>query len=427
MSKELKYNLYSPGDCLSGQQLFDYIGQRLSPKEEHIVEKHLLDCELCSDALEGLRMVKDRERIGVINQLVKERIAAPQKKIIPFNYRTVASIAAGLLLLIGSVVVFKQFSPDSAEKNVALTEQQTQHENLKLLDSVSAMPPAPAGEEIQTIEAEAKQLSQGTGWSTLDSTILSERSNMYSSSVEDNAANEAPVSVPAEAEAAKNLEYKKNKSADKSDDDKDANTFAWSNSKPDKAVAKKPEEEKKEALTDKEIAVYSKKEIAQDEKNKESDELFKTRKKAEQVPAAATYEGVVRLQEKQIQPIADSTIVLSNISSSPTNAPYLIVEVMPEFPGGESALSDFIKKNFKYPADSSQVSNFRGAIFIEFIVGQDGRIREPKVVHRRTTDASYFEKEALRVVSIMPDWIAGKENGKAVSVKQTVPFKIEWR
>ena len=112
MSEELKYKLFSPTDCLSEQTMYDYIDHRLSPKAQHIVEKHLLECELCSDALEGLRLVKDRNITAEINSAVSERMALPPvvKKEQRFSYRTLIAVAAVLLLLIGGVSLFNHFS-----------------------------------------------------------------------------------------------------------------------------------------------------------------------------------------------------------------------------------------------------------------------------------------------------------------------------
>ena len=50
MNNDLKHTIYNPTDCLSEKMLFDYIDNKLNQKERHIVEKHLLDCEMCSDA-----------------------------------------------------------------------------------------------------------------------------------------------------------------------------------------------------------------------------------------------------------------------------------------------------------------------------------------------------------------------------------------
>src|ERR1035437_7511790 len=123
MSEELKYKIYSPTDCISEQTMFDYINNKLNAKEQHLVEKHLLNCDLCSDALEGLELLKNRNRIATINQKINERlISIPKKgnKIIFFNFKTITSIAAAVALLIGGVFLFNQFtSKEMKESDVA--------------------------------------------------------------------------------------------------------------------------------------------------------------------------------------------------------------------------------------------------------------------------------------------------------------------
>jgi len=111
MSTELKYKLFSKTDCLSEKTLFDYIDNKLNHTDQHTVEKHLLDCECCSDALEGLQLVKNRERIQKINAVISNRTSDSKReaKILFLNFRTVTSIAAGLVLLVGGVYFFKYF------------------------------------------------------------------------------------------------------------------------------------------------------------------------------------------------------------------------------------------------------------------------------------------------------------------------------
>src|ERR1035437_2859758 len=114
MSEELKHKIYSATDCISEQTLFDYIDNKLNAKEQHLVEKHLLDCDLCSDALEGLELLKDRNQITTINQKINARVIfIPKKenKITFFNFKTITSIAAAVALLIGGVFLFNQFAP----------------------------------------------------------------------------------------------------------------------------------------------------------------------------------------------------------------------------------------------------------------------------------------------------------------------------
>lgn len=100
-----------------------------------------------------------------------------------------------------------------------------------------------------------------------------------------------------------------------------------------------------------------------------------------------------------------------------------VVEQMPQFPGGPSALFEYLSKNIKYPVVAEE-NGVQGRVIVTFVVERDGSITDVKVV--KSVDPS-LDKEARRVVSGMPHWIPGKQNGSAVRVKYTVPvtFKLQ--
>jgi len=87
------------------------------------------------------------------------------------------------------------------------------------------------------------------------------------------------------------------------------------------------------------------------------------------------------------------------------------------FPGGNEALMKWLSKNLKYPA-SAQENGIQGRVLVQFVVNKDGSIVEPKVL--RSVDPA-LDKEALRVVSTMPKWQPGKQRGKTVRVRFTLP------
>lgn len=102
---------------------------------------------------------------------------------------------------------------------------------------------------------------------------------------------------------------------------------------------------------------------------------------------------------------------------------FQVVEEMPEFPGGMAECLKFLAKNIKYPT-IAQENGVQGRVIVQFVVNQDGSIVDPVVV--RSVDP-YLDKEALRVIQMMPKWKPGKQRGKAVRVKYTVPvtFKLQ--
>lgn len=102
---------------------------------------------------------------------------------------------------------------------------------------------------------------------------------------------------------------------------------------------------------------------------------------------------------------------------------FQVVEEMPEFPGGMGELMKFLGNNIKYPA-VAQENGIQGRVIIQFVVEKDGSVANPVVA--KGVDPA-LDKEALRVVKSMPKWKPGKQRGKAVRVKYTVPvtFRLQ--
>ena len=102
---------------------------------------------------------------------------------------------------------------------------------------------------------------------------------------------------------------------------------------------------------------------------------------------------------------------------------FQVVEEMPEFPGGMGDCMKWLGKNMKYPT-ISQENGVQGRVIVQFVVNRDGSIVDATVA--RGVDP-YLDKEALRVVGLMPKWKPGKQRGKAVRVKYTLPvmFRLQ--
>lgn len=97
-----------------------------------------------------------------------------------------------------------------------------------------------------------------------------------------------------------------------------------------------------------------------------------------------------------------------------------VVEQMPEYPGGMSALLDFLMQNVKYPEDAEK-QKIEGRVIATFIVETDGSVSNVKVVKPVFPS---LDAEAIRVLSAMPKWVPGKQSGKVIRVKYTVPISF---
>ena len=161
-------------------------------------------------------------------------------------------------------------------------------------------------------------------------------------------------------------------------------------------------------------------------------------KQAPPPPEAPKVEEVLEIMDNDSE-VEESTIQASDDTQAAVEVKYTPVEVeeeeveeqqifqvveeMPEFPGGMGECMKFLSKNIKYPT-ISQENGVQGRVIVQFVVNRDGSIVAPVVV--RGVD-SYLDKEALRVISTMPKWKPGKQRGKAVRVKYTVPvmFRLQ--
>ena len=99
---------------------------------------------------------------------------------------------------------------------------------------------------------------------------------------------------------------------------------------------------------------------------------------------------------------------------------FFIVEDMPEFPGGDLALRKYISNAIKYP-EIAQEKGIQGKVYVTFVVSKDGTVANAKIA--RGVDPS-LDKEALRVVSSLPQWKPGKQRGQSVNVSYTVPINF---
>lgn len=118
-------------------------------------------------------------------------------------------------------------------------------------------------------------------------------------------------------------------------------------------------------------------------------------------------------------------IIIVTIRHSFSQAPvedkiFTIVEEMPQFPGGDSALKRYIQTNIRYP-DKAREHSITGTVYVSFLVDKDGNIQDPKLLRGI---GGGCDEEALKVISSMPAWLPGKQNGRAVIVQYNIPIKF---
>jgi periplasmic protein TonB len=100
---------------------------------------------------------------------------------------------------------------------------------------------------------------------------------------------------------------------------------------------------------------------------------------------------------------------------------FTVVEQSAEFPGGMEALAKFLQKNVKYPAIARRMG-VEGSVFVSFVIDKAGVISDIAVVKGISAEC---DKEAVRVVGLMPPWKPGKQNGKAVKCRFVLPVRFK--
>jgi protein TonB len=100
---------------------------------------------------------------------------------------------------------------------------------------------------------------------------------------------------------------------------------------------------------------------------------------------------------------------------------YKVVEHQPEFPGGDEAMMKFIQKNIRYP-DTERESDVQGRVVVQFVVNEDGSLSD--IVVKKSVSPG-IDKEAMRVVSMLPKFKPGTQQGKAVRVQFILPIMFK--
>lgn len=133
--------------------------------------------------------------------------------------------------------------------------------------------------------------------------------------------------------------------------------------------------------------------------------------------------------QKEKRPAVPSTqdnrpvgAITTSVPEVPTddNHLFLVVECMPEFPGGMQGCLDFIQKEMHYPEEAKN-AGIQGRIVLQFIIEKDGTPAQPRIVR---SVHPLLDKEALRIIRQMPKWTPGKQDGKPQRVLYTIPIQF---
>jgi len=156
--------------------------------------------------------------------------------------------------------------------------------------------------------------------------------------------------------------------------------------------------------------------IKKDEEVHESDEI-KSQDALLAVNTAISIADVAGTDEIHGKDIAEVAQEVGPVEE----APFMSVEQMPQYPGGEKAMIKFIRNNLVYPASVLE-NGVQGKVLARFVVTKTGAIEKIQII--RTIDPECSE-EVIRVIKLMPKWIPGRQNGTPVPVYYVFPIIFE--
>lgn len=184
---------------------------------------------------------------------------------------------------------------------------------------------------------------------------------------------------------------------------------------PEEVKVEKPKEEPvkvKETIKYVQLVIKADKDV-KDEEMKAVDDIIKS-------DVSISVADVKGSKDADAIDMADLQKDQAKVVEEPVQKPFTVVEQMPEFPGGESALNKFLKDNIRYPSVASE-NGISGAVYLTFVVSKDGKISEVRVIRGI---GGGCDEEAIRVVKLMPKWIAGRQNGVSVPVQFNLPIRF---
>ncbi len=448
MSKKL--NISDCSECFSEEVLVKYINDELSIEESAAVEKHILSCEICSDAIDGLLMLESTEVFintkDGINTEIDNLIRVSHKKR-ALNINSIRAIAAVALILVlsGTYFLIDNLLSDDTVEQINLADNSNS-------DSAEISPEKPAQEnEIADMKIGDQQNQKEIYFIP---PIFNPDSDFEVYEEE---------SQPSDVDVLKVEE----KSGDELESTRNIEgIFAWGNATPTTASGGSADdrssnsaivvENKNEVGTGGSIETISsskvnavsedfeqssaglfsgkekadKKLAEREEARNKRDEFSKANKESDAPGVAVKHEGgeidgitqVVSYSDATVEAL---TIVDDNMEVDEDEVEecvsFAVVEQKPTFPGGDTALLSFISRNIVYP-DEAKDSNIEGKVYVQFVIDKNGDVKNVSIVKGVCNS---LDSEALRVIKMLPRWTPGKQRGKAVEVSYLIPINFK--
>ncbi len=449
MSK--KNNISDCSECFSEEVLLKYINDELGSEESAAVEKHILTCNICSDVVDGLLMLDPKESFlnskTEIDQKVDLRIRSLSEKRV-LNITVMRSIAAIALILVvsGAYILINNLLKKETVNDFKVVGKKTELEDQNLIKNNINQ------EQIADVEKNKKEETKsGSAFRPVlkesDSDFAIEENEDYSE--RDNTQCTSEKSTESQKG---NIDKVTNGYV--SDDDV---LLGGSIFDMVPGVIEKTDRKTASGESDysgsvdnrsEDIAVVSGKETRseltgnQDRRSKKTGEEHmsenekKTPGKAESnvKDISSVSQTTTSVEVDELLIMSDAEFVEETVNSieeisfnevipeeeSEECLAFVTVEEKPLFPGGDSALLNFILNNTVYP-DVAKENGIQGKVFVKFIIDKNGDVTNVTIA--RGVDP-VLDKEAIRVIKSLPKWIPGKQRGYPVNVSYIIPINF---
>lgn len=389
--------LFTSSGCLSTEALQIYTSDKLASIQKKEVDAHLENCEMCSDALEGMRLLSDPQKLDKIvleiNENLKNKLVQKQsKKNTVHNRLYYLAAAASVLVLIGVFSYFKYYLQNPNSEVATLNEKSFSEQTETINESVEhksaevfleedieeTKPVAPMKFSNEDVESQDKE-SDNLPVEVMESELEIVMDETYPADNEKGIIEETMEDVMMAEPASIAI-----------------------NEEPTQYMVSE-EVVRAEGMAAGQVVSYDDQAVSEIEISSKSSSAAK---KGRQKSSAETSSNNIINPES----LSDSTVAV-----------FIVVENQPEFPGGEEAMFKYLQENVSYP-DSAKLLGIQGTVFISFVVKRSGKVDNTKVVRGI---GGGCDEVALKVVESMPNWIPGKQRGKPVNVQMNLPIQFK--
>ncbi len=388
-----------PGGCLTEDAIYLLSRGELSPEAEKVANHHMSSCEFCRDAAEGFGHLPTAAyastAVADLNTKVAKRAGMVKGKKVAFEVKRYLA-AAAILVILGGTIFF------------ILEKVNSPGENLMAVEEVKK--PQAKKEKIAQ-----KQQNGFSGFSTNEEPLVvadSVENNNYSggtlfSLLGNNEANEDFKQSGLGAGQDLLALNREKEAGNRNESRKDKNLESEIKKLDNKSILE--EESEKEILdTDADgTADFFDAAPSASGGNLMEDDVVET--------ASADVYGEVMLAESV------SKTRSAKAKEAQSSEVFSSVEQMPVFPGGNPGLISYLSKNIEYPKRAAN-KEIEGTVYVSFVVDRDGR---PSAIQIQKGVQRDLDRAAVSVVSNMPSWTPGRQNGQVVPVRMTLPVKFE--